>query len=106
MNEFWRCKKFFSNFSIKCILRTQHKMADKLAHGDMNSPSAILYVNSIPLFQLSESVDTSYLTVVIVVKKTSMCVTKECEHALATVYLSGESLKDKVATSCSEVFYR
>ncbi|KAJ4877544.1 hypothetical protein Rs2_42562 [Raphanus sativus] len=48
MEEFRRSKIFFPNFKIGHISRAQNTMADKLAHGARNSPSAMLYVDSIP----------------------------------------------------------
>nr|VDD45122.1 unnamed protein product [Brassica oleracea] len=48
MEEFRRCKEFFHPFTIQHILRAQNTMADKLARGDRNQPSAMVYVDSIP----------------------------------------------------------
>ncbi|XP_056859997.1 uncharacterized protein LOC130508482 [Raphanus sativus] len=57
MEEFRRSKTFFPNFKIRHIPRAQNTMADKLAHGARSSPSAMLYVDSIPPVWLSEPVE-------------------------------------------------
>ena len=45
MEEFLRCKEFFHPFTIQHILRAQNIMADKLARGARNQPSAMVYVD-------------------------------------------------------------
>ncbi|XP_013704909.1 uncharacterized protein LOC125608586 [Brassica napus] len=59
MEEFNRSKTFFPSFKIRHITRTQNTMADKLARGARSSPSAMLYVDSIPPVWLHEPVDSS-----------------------------------------------
>ena len=56
MEEFYRSKTFFPNFKIRHIPRTQNTMADKLARGAKSSPSAMLYVDSLPSVWLSKPV--------------------------------------------------
>ena len=53
MEEFCRSKNFFPNFKITHISRANNTMADKLARGARSSPSAMLYVDSIPPVWLS-----------------------------------------------------
>jgi len=47
MQEFLRCKDYFPNFFIQHIPRTQNTMADKLARGARDLPSAMVYVDSV-----------------------------------------------------------
>ncbi|XP_013639406.1 PREDICTED: uncharacterized protein LOC106344603 [Brassica oleracea var. oleracea] len=56
MEEFCRSKTFFPNFMIRHISWAQNTMADKLARGARSSPSAMLYVDSLPPVWLSEPV--------------------------------------------------
>ena len=56
MEELCRSKTFFPNFKIIHILRAQNIMVDKVAHGARNSPSVMLYVDSLSPVWLSESV--------------------------------------------------
>ena len=56
MEEFCRSKTFFPNFMLRHISKAQNTMADKLARGARSSPSAILYVDSLPPVWLSEPV--------------------------------------------------
>ncbi|XP_018477415.2 uncharacterized protein LOC108848520 [Raphanus sativus] len=56
MEEFSRSKTFFPTFKIRHIPRTQNTMADKFAHDARSSPSAKLYVDSLPSVWLSEPV--------------------------------------------------
>ncbi|XP_056860265.1 uncharacterized protein LOC130508669 [Raphanus sativus] len=58
MEEFRRSKTFFPNFTIRHIPRAHNTMADKLAHGARSSPSAMLYVDSIPPVWLSGPVES------------------------------------------------
>lgn len=46
MEEFLRCKEYFSTFTIQHIPRAQNTMADKLARGARTQPSAMVYVDS------------------------------------------------------------
>ncbi|XP_013633285.1 PREDICTED: uncharacterized protein LOC106338982 [Brassica oleracea var. oleracea] len=48
IEEFNRGKTFFPHFRSRYILRAQNTLADKLASGAKNSPSALLYVDSVP----------------------------------------------------------
>lgn len=54
MEEFLRCKEFFLNFTIQHIPRAQNTLADKLARGARTSPSAMVYVDSVPPRWLSD----------------------------------------------------
>ena len=56
MEEFRRSKCFFPYFRIRRIPRAQNTLADKLARGAMNSPSAMRYVDYIPPVWLAESI--------------------------------------------------
>ena len=47
MEEFLRCKDYFSNFFIQHIPRAQNTMADKLARGARDLPSTKVYVDSV-----------------------------------------------------------
>jgi len=47
MEEFLRCKEYFSTFTIQHIPRAQNTMADKLARGARTQPSAMVYVDSV-----------------------------------------------------------
>ena len=59
IEEFNRSKIFFSHFRIRHILRAQNTLADKLARGARSSPSALLYVDSIPPVWLVRPVGVS-----------------------------------------------
>lgn len=59
MEEFSRSKTFFPDFRIRHIPRVQNTLADKLARGARSSPSAMLYVDSIPPVWLAESVGSA-----------------------------------------------
>lgn len=48
MEEFLQCKEFFPNFTIQHILKAQNTLADELAQDARISPSAMVYVNSVP----------------------------------------------------------
>ena len=50
MEEFCRSKTFFPNFKIRHIPRIKNTIAEKFARGAKSSPSAILYVDSLPRF--------------------------------------------------------
>nr|VDC99838.1 unnamed protein product [Brassica oleracea] len=56
MEEFCSNKTFFPNFKIRYIPRPQNTMADKFARGARSSPSAMLYVDSLPPAWLSNPV--------------------------------------------------
>ncbi|XP_033143229.1 uncharacterized protein LOC117132603 [Brassica rapa] len=59
IEEFNRSKTFFLQFRIRHILRAQNTLADKLARGARSSPSALLYVDSIPPVWLARPVGVS-----------------------------------------------
>ncbi|KAL0836184.1 hypothetical protein Bca101_088073 [Brassica carinata] len=59
MEEFSRNKTFFPDFRIRHIPRAQNTLTDKLAHCARSSPSAMLYVDSIPPIWLAESVGSA-----------------------------------------------
>ena len=48
MDEFLRCKEFFSDFLYPTYPKGKNKMMDKLARGARKIPSAMVYVDSVP----------------------------------------------------------
>ena len=59
MREFSCSKTFFPDFRIRHIPRAQNTLTDKLAGSARSSPSAMLYVDSIPPVWLAESVGSA-----------------------------------------------